>query len=519
MGVSVPAAAGVKGTNLAVKGQLYAGTVGTPLANDVYFCLALGSAATVDATYLDVQLYCTQPAHSYVKLTAQTNSGSNLWAVDTDVTTEAPWSTTAGRNIVGICNVNKALDYQRTTLSAIAAAQLTTVDNADSNNITGTYMVLLSRNIEITISSTNYGVQNGSNAVLQCAIRQTGSQAGRGVYATTGFTVSGVVSGFTHGVSQPSPGTVTGVVVGCYYGVSGASGQTISGTVSGCFMGVYTGTGHTLSGTVSGCTYGIAYGSGHTLSGTVSGCTSGIAYGSGHTLSGTVSGCTYGIYQASAILNRGSAIGGAGGLANTQDVYMLGCILGEGAGLYSATQVANYKDASANGGWQQTVLYDVADSGATPQPGQVKAWMPGGTVASEAAPASPPVTLAFAHKHLCEVAAYPVFIDIPLWTENGVPVLIDIYIKSFQSPSGMTEGPRVQLIAPNYSFDHASSKLVDTAIADNTNLQTIAVNYTPTETGPLILRVRGRNASGYWHWMFKAHQLTYKPGLEWAIGG
>jgi len=112
------------------------------------------------------------------------------------------------------------------------------------------------------------------------------------------------------------------------YGVNSGSGHTISGTVSGCLYGVNSGSGHTISGTVSGCTYGVNSGSGHTISGTVSGCFYGVYSGSGHTISGTVSGCFYGVNSGSGHTISGTVSGCSSGVYSGSGHTISGTVSG-----------------------------------------------------------------------------------------------------------------------------------------------------------------------------------------------
>ena len=145
--------------------------------------------------------------------------------------------------------------------------------------------------------------------------------------------------------------------------------------------------------------------------------------------------------------------------------------------------------------------------------------MPGGYVLTEAAPGGAPVVLPYAYKHIPESATRCVWLDIPFTCKADEELEINVYVKATSAPSGMAEGPRVQLIDPDYAFNHASSLLVDTPIADNTNWQTINVSYTPTTSRELRLRVRGADATDteYFHWMFVPVKGLGGGGLLGAI--
>ena len=123
-------------------------------------------------------------------------------------------------------------------------------------------------------------------------------------------------------------------------------------------------------------------------------------------------------------------------------------------------------------------------------------------VASGAASASPPVTLAYSHKHTFQSAALPVCQDIPFFAASGVALSFPVYVK--QAQTGQTQTTRVQIIDPDQPWDSAASKLFDQAVSDSTAWQTITATYTPSADKQLILRVRGCNASGTMEWMYGA---------------
>ena len=164
----------------------------------------------------------------------------------TDLTADEQWVATAAVVLVD-CNAPADYDQQRTTISSLDASTVTLGENVNSAQYPGARIYLIQRNI---------------------AIRNNGTSSSQPIVTFSG-------------------GTGTGSVLRCEIRNTAGTGTTFYG------YGVYAGTGHTISGTVSGNTYGVAYGTGHTISGTVSGNSSGVYAGTGHTISGTVSGNTY----------------------------------------------------------------------------------------------------------------------------------------------------------------------------------------------------------------------------------
>jgi len=443
-------------------------------------------------------------------------SGSATINVLDDVTGDAAWSTTAGKNRAVLTNdarPGSARDVQRVTLSTINAGTLVLSEAVDSTQYPNARLWLAVRNVAVRTNTTtssqpifDYATASASGGVLNCAIVSMAATNTTGYgYAVnngTGHVADGLISGCNRAFYGVKTSPLSGTCVGNDYFSSGTTFCSFPGTFVGHGGGAATNDiALDLSGTFFGNTYVGSYLQGAIVSGALRGNYMAIANSNRCIISGTIKHNINGIYRCSGTILRGAEIG-----ANTTDVsYPLG-LIGWGVGLQSATQVSNY--ANGQPYWNCT-LYDLADAANTPQPGYLRSWCYGGMTVTDTAtiPASPPITLTYAHKMTFESATYPDFIDIPLFCKGGRKLNIDVFIKANQS--GMTEVPRCQIIDPSYPFDHASSKLVDTAMADNTNWQTVNVSYVATYDRPLVLRVRGKNASGYLHWMFRVNQ----PGL------
>ena len=113
--LSITSTAGIFGTAGAVKGRLEMGTAAVPLPYAAKRTIALGSSGTISAANLDVALVGTEPANPFVLLTANAGYGATVLSVDRDVTGDL-W---AVGDVVAICDINQANEYQRTTLSLI----------------------------------------------------------------------------------------------------------------------------------------------------------------------------------------------------------------------------------------------------------------------------------------------------------------------------------------------------------------------------------------------------------------
>ena len=200
--------------------------------------------------------------------------------------------------------------------------------------------------------------------------------------------------------------------------------------------------------------------------------------------------------------------------SNTADVAIYGgSWTGRASGLRSSTQVSLYKQSlQPSDGWQQFVIYDICDSNQAIQPGQLKAWMAGGTVVSIAAaiPANFPGPQSYVHKMLPEsqtingaAAYFPCFVDIPVSASAGVPLSFTVWMQ--KDTHAMQETPKAQLIDPNKPWNDANEALATATMADTENSwQTITLSYTPDHDEPLTLRVRCKHGSGAVYWNYQA---------------
>jgi len=579
----------IAGTNAASKGQLNCATAETPLSESYTAIIELLGTATINATYLSISLYGTNPtyvtalvttgekactgtaaddkinctAHPFIvgqplyfwantgtlpggvsegtvyyvqsidtnwfKISATSGggikdltsnsvgaitveggaaAGTAVLPVTTDLTADTPWKLSAA---VTVANWRRATnDAERLALHASTAITATTVTL--SSNLVGykaprSILTLNRRNVEIQFNGTQNAVDAATSAVLQCSIRQTGSSLqGNGIFNSTSCTLSGSISGGTYGVRTCTRCTVSGTVSG--------NGTTAGGGLYTCVGCLVTGSVNGNANALYGCyscevtETGNLSGNGNGLNSCISCSLNGACNGGNYAyfcctscaINGIISNCIYGLRAGSYNLSRATFT------SNIYDLYSVDVLEGYGANLGSATQCASYQQSVAGGAsaWQQTMIYDIANSAGVPQIGQVKGWMPGGKVASHT-PGSQPsgFTCPYAHQHTLEVVTYPVFLDLPIFVKKNFPLTVDVYILS--SAAGFTEPARIQLIDPDYAFNSANSKLVDYAAGvnwdDDTAWHKVTVTYTPsTADKMLILRVRARNASGTVDW-------------------
>jgi hypothetical protein len=107
------------------------------------------------------------------------------------------------------------------------------------------------------------------------------------------------------------------------YGISAGVGHTISGIISGCNMGLYLCTSPTITGIIASCSTGSRQCVSTIVSGTVIGCSSGI-YNTGNAvggeISGTICGCSYGSYYGQGMVISGLIHGCSDGISSYNQI-------------------------------------------------------------------------------------------------------------------------------------------------------------------------------------------------------
>lgn len=111
---------------------------------------------------------------------------------------------------------------------------------------------------------------------------------------------------------------------------------------------------------------------------------------------------------------------------------------------------------------------------------------------SAATHGTPPAALAKVHK-IGFMSATAYVLDTPLAVTANVTYAIRWHGK--KSANGMTATPSVALVT-----EDGNTSLVSAQMADNTNWQTLTLNYRPTSTGTVLFRVTGANATGTLYW-------------------
>ncbi len=500
-------------------GKLSAGTTSTPLPQTTSWRILLGSASTIVCTNLDVDLNCSPPTNAYVTTTQQYTSGTTTLAVTPDVSGDtAHWFNGA---YIGICNINQGQDYQgpggsnERTLAGVGSGTITlSTGGLDSTNVVGTYVILVSRNVQIEFTGSQTAINYESSTTKSggrfgCAVVRTSATSANGNMSLygTGHILNGVYCGlnnFYYGNGH----MISGIQLNVANATRSMLSIDMSGLVFAATYGIYSSSG-LVRGTVAGCANGLVYSSGIELSGDVIGCTNGVRSSANILISGTVTKCNIGLFCVTYAIVTGHITSSTLGAiyctnvtlypnsdlsSNQKDVYNTAgsghsYVIGHAARLQSTTQVASYTRsdlslyADYTGG---TFLYDV-DGGSGPQIGQVKCWMPGGRIYSITAPDGYPGTHSFVHQVDAEDTLAPAYIDFPLDVIAGKRIAIRWYILC-ETTETFNTLPRMRIIDPNYTFDDPSSIVAYDNATQYDDWVTRVFSYTPTQSRSLILR-------------------------------
>jgi hypothetical protein len=522
------------------------GTTAMPTnATHVIQQLGTTTRTLIDATNLDVDLFCAPPNHVSYTVDVAAASGDNHVHVSHDPTGDPEWL--PGREV----RCNNVAQAQSSKVVTLASSNPLTSDGDGTGTITftgtigaamavGAQITLTQRNIEIRTNNAGIAFSGGTGAVLDCAIRSLTYNTGSGINGGTGHTVQGsaAISGFSNGINLGTGHTVQGsavisgcyyginsgtghtvqgsaVISGCYYGISAGTGHTVQGSavISGCDRGIYVGTGYTVQGSavISGCYYGINSGTGHTVQGSavISGCSSGIYAGTGHTVQGAaqITLCTKAIY-AGCTRMRGGTLGAAADSKTCFDAQYAGKLICYGASLLSTTTVTAATRLFRNTAPGPRVeLWDPGGV-ATKYP---SFWCGGGYGLSATIPADcPDATLSKSlHMHCEQDALTPTitqaqhaacFQDFPIWFEKDIRQTITVYVRKTAATAfsgGANQEPTAMILDPAGADWPTAPTAVTAGAGDTTTLtasnldtwQTLTLTYKElTRSRMLLLR-------------------------------
>jgi hypothetical protein len=465
-------------------------------------------------------------------------AGSTTVNVLEDVTTDSCWGTASGWNLTNLCNsfaMDAARDNQVQRITNITPSSITLDVAVNSTQHAGARLYLLSRNVYIRNEGATGSTQTivsypGSTPAysgdFHCLIMNESSLNGRAIVAGYPITspatcVSNLYYGFYgsavgywlpiygnyiyvyygaamygrgmifNGIGDSNNSTITwhnDIMIGSgefrnnSYAIQLVYGFDVSEQAD--FKGSYTAAKDAFFGTINCELKNLAYAVMNTdciINNDVRDITGNALWYSAATL-----------YDSRLYRNNSSDIGGPG--HNT----------GYRVSLLSATPMSwSTESTQSDPMAMYHAFYDVNG-----EKGQMRIWTAGGNTLTEAAPATPPVTLPYAYKHSC-ISTYGNYhySDIPILVEGGKLLRIKIYEKCNVNPSTFTIGPKFQLVRKSGSFDSSANILVEkTAQADggnDTNWHTIILDYRSPYDEQIILRVLGKATSAYFHWMYE----------------
>ena len=349
----------IAGTTGAVRGGILSNADGNyggtgSLAYDRKFIISLLGTATIDATYLDINLYDTEPANKWVEVyktayvcadqTTGVNPATDIitfgsappaagtpvmvrssGALPTGLTaTDIYYIRTVSGNTCKLALQNS--DAAIVDITATGSGALTMYDGwtdittnpaivnviqnvtADSwSNVAGHNACVLAdcnapENCDqqrLTIANIAAGTITLSSNVdsVQYPLARIYLSSRNIQVLSAGTSASqAIIAAASYCVFKCEIRNTAGTGTTFYgYGLGSSYNNIISGVVSGCNIGLGSSYNNIISGIVSGCNYGLGSSYNNIISGIVSGCNYGLNASYNNTISGVVSGCSYGI--------------------------------------------------------------------------------------------------------------------------------------------------------------------------------------------------------------------------------
>lgn len=173
-------------------------------------------------------------------LTAHTNTGTPTANVLEDISANADWSTTAGKNMVAFCNhLAGVQDVFRNTLASKTATTVTFGANISASKVASSRIYISWRNAGIrsnTTSSSHSLIRNGTGIYFSGDARSnstTSTYYGQLLWNCTYSTFAGLALGLSDIFSAGSNNTVSSdaVVLSTHYVLNSSHNSTVSGGI------------------------------------------------------------------------------------------------------------------------------------------------------------------------------------------------------------------------------------------------------------------------------------------------
>lgn len=499
-----------------------------PVAYTAQLRFGVSTSFSVSNSGTLIRFNAKRPTNPFAKLSQAESVAATTLHIDRDLTGDTAWAIVGAE--VYICNVNKAVQAERRTISSITSTTIVITAGLTNTKLSGSYVVLASRNVRVFEGSSGSGTLLNVTACSPSCIWNAEWQtvaSMSGVFSPTDQTFDGVIHNVGNAFVSTTTFAFTGVLVNVisigFQNASGTGTITFSGFAFGCatvhqsanlfYMtstAIIAGCGIAITslantptfgltrmdGLIYGCTTGMNGGN-SSGSGTIDSCSTGIVYAQHAKWFGTIQNCANGIIRSTIEIYNASFSGNT-----TSDINQVLTMLAINTVFGSATEVANYTDISrAIWAYQESRDHDAVA-------GAYRAWVRGGTVTSVASPVFD-VTRIRSYQHSPVSATDPCFMQRKVLVPANTSLFVTCYIQKSVSMSYLprlwvmlaskepflTGSPDVEVIMTN------STATWETLTASVTNSTDSAVEY--------IVRTVSKNASG---------TVTVDPILQFSGG-
>lgn len=431
-----------------------------------------------------VALYCYEPTVRYAFLTSQTNNGSAVLNVDTDL--RGIWAD--GQDVyLSTPYITSVTTRLRTIgVGGVAEASITVTATLDANMPTGTIVVLVNRNVRVlaTNSAAYVCVHNG--AIFYAEFRNFARIASGGSEPLT-------LGGVSYAIQYPTiSGAKTVTLDGAILGPSNVQ-PTAPMRLTGSYLSVGN---NTRPWSVGGKQVRIEPGA--------------KVYNQPYGFQGgevvcdglSVSGARYPCYSPSGLITNSTFVSTAtsAGIALMApgNVRFENCLF-----TTAAAEVGRYADPLYRlpGSYAESVNHNQVA-------GAFRSWTHGGIISSVVDVV--PTGKARSYRLACETTSYPGFMQSRVTVGAGETLRVRCWLRK---DAAMAYLPRVQIILASADplTNSAASPTAEAVMTDSVDTwELVSCSWTNSTSGPMdvMVRCQGKNASG---------NVWFYP--EWSVNG